>query len=187
MTPTASRPSRDDNVAPARRRRLRNAAVAASALLLLFAALATVLRIRFHGEALATFVSGTLNDRIRGKVEIGSIEWPMGSLPAALVGGWLPITAHNVEVFDEFGTVVLRTKRATAEVELVALALGPDFHFRNIVVPADGEGYALIKDVKEPYPVHEYDSSVRLADLSLLPETSAGLPRRPFGQELADL
>ncbi|MBT8494508.1 MAG: hypothetical protein KJO07_15740, partial [Deltaproteobacteria bacterium] len=72
----------------------------------------------------------------------------------------------DVEVHDEFGELVLRADKATGEIETLALALGPDFHFRNIVVHEvprkDGKpsAYALIREVRQSVPEYEGDRTV---------------------------
>ena len=49
---------------------------------------------------LAREVETRLNARMRGRLEIGSIEWPLRSLPSLLVGGDVPLTLHDVAVYD---------------------------------------------------------------------------------------
>ena len=146
---------------PSRTRQwLRRGLLAAAVMAVLGVAVATVARLRFHGPELAQFVSGTINRGIRGTVKVDTIDWSFASLPRAMAGGWLPVEAHGLAVYDEHGELVLRAKRATAEIDTLALATGPHFHFRNIVIPADADGYALIKEVRQSDPSHEYDTAV---------------------------
>ena len=60
-----------------------------------------VLRIKFEGPGLADKVASILNKRMRGRIEIGSIEWPTSALKAAVAGGWIPVTVHDVRVWDD--------------------------------------------------------------------------------------
>ena len=59
------------------------------------------LRLEFEGPELADKIATTLNKKMRGRIEIGSIEWPTGALQKALTGGWVPVTARNVKVWDD--------------------------------------------------------------------------------------
>jgi len=145
------------------RRWLRRAAFASSIAVLLALATAALLRIFLHGAALAEFVSSTINRGIRGRVTVESIEWPLSSLPAAMTGGWLSVEARGLAVYDERGILVLRAKSATAEIETLSLARGPNFHFRNISIPADAEGYALIEEI--PMDEAQGDPDARIVSL----------------------
>ncbi|MBS1124726.1 MAG: hypothetical protein H6Q90_6954, partial [Deltaproteobacteria bacterium] len=60
-----------------------------------------VLRIRFEGADLGTNIASLLNKRMRGRIEIGSIEWPASGLKKVLTGGWMPLTLRDVRVWDD--------------------------------------------------------------------------------------
>jgi hypothetical protein len=74
--------------------------IALGAILLVGAALA-VLRLEFSGPSLASNISSVLNKRMRGRIEIGSIEWPTAGLREVLRGGWVPLTLRDVHVWDD--------------------------------------------------------------------------------------
>lgn len=135
--------------------------MAAGLLLALLLATVTVLRLRFHGPPLARLVQGIINEVIRGRVHVESVEWPLASLHTALIDGWLPVTVHGVEVYDDGGSggrgevadadreLLIKADRATGYIDLHALLLGyPDFVIKDLAVP-DG-GYVLLKEVMEP-------------------------------------
>jgi hypothetical protein len=140
-------------------RRLRRAlGLVAAALGLCLLAVVVVLRLRFHGPELAKVVAGIINKDIRGSVQVRSVEWPLWRLPGALVVGWLPVDVYGVQVKDEFGEVVLTAEHARAQIDLHPFLRQGFFYFRDIEIPHGG--YALIKEVTEPYPVHPYDRTV---------------------------
>jgi TamB, inner membrane protein subunit of TAM complex len=60
-----------------------------------------VLRIKFEGEDLGDNIASILNKRMRGRIEIGSIEWDTASLKKVITGGWVPVTVRNVRVWDD--------------------------------------------------------------------------------------
>lgn len=148
-----------------RRRRRRLPIVAGLLLLALLGVGLIVLRVQFNGAALAELVEDQMNRRMRGHVEIESIEWPMSSLPSVVTGGFIEVEIKGLKVFDseEDGKdAVLIAPYATAELDAHPAMLGRhDLIIRNIKVKKDGDkgGYALIKEIKNPYPVHEYDTS----------------------------
>ena len=49
-------------------------------LLLLLGTAFAVLRVKFEGEDLGDNIASILNKRMRGRIEIGSIEWPTAAL-----------------------------------------------------------------------------------------------------------
>ena len=136
---------------------------------LLSAAIA-ILRLRFNGEALADTIEIILNSDIRGRVEIESVEWPLGDLPTLATGGWVPIKIRGLRVYDDGGMqgeevensereLLLETDLLSAEIDVHALVFGHhDFVLRNVQIP--NGGYVLLRDVAEPYPLHLYDTSV---------------------------
>ncbi len=60
-----------------------------------------MLRIKFEGPDLGSNIASILNKRMRGRIEIGSIEWPAAGLKKVLTGGWLPLTLRDVRVWDD--------------------------------------------------------------------------------------
>lgn len=60
-----------------------------------------VLRVKFEGEDLAENIASILNKRMRGRIAIGSIEWPAGALETVVTGGWVPVTMRDVRVWDD--------------------------------------------------------------------------------------
>ncbi|HWU89126.1 MAG TPA: hypothetical protein VN253_17795, partial [Kofleriaceae bacterium] len=86
----------------ARSRRLRRwIAVFGVGLLLLLGAAFAILRLELEGEELGSNIATILNKRMRGRIEIGSIEWPTSGLKKVLTGGWVPLTLRNVRVWDD--------------------------------------------------------------------------------------
>src|SRR5215475_6624539 len=71
------------------------------ALVLIVSAAFAVLRNEFQGPALGDKIASLLNKRMRGRIEIGSIEWSTSSLQKILTGGWVPLTLHDVRVWDD--------------------------------------------------------------------------------------
>ncbi len=143
---------------------------ALATLILLVAIVTVVLRTRFNGPQLAETLEEILNRKIRGRVEIESVEWPMASLPRVATGGWIPITIRGVRVYDDGGMqgeevdddkreLLLETDLITGYVDAHALIFGhPDFIIRDMKIPEGG--YLLVREVAEPYPLHEYDRTV---------------------------
>ncbi|HEY0480157.1 MAG TPA: translocation/assembly module TamB domain-containing protein [Kofleriaceae bacterium] len=60
-----------------------------------------LLRLKFDGPDLGDNIASILNKRMRGRVEIGSIEWSTASLQKILTGGWVPVTIRDVRVWDD--------------------------------------------------------------------------------------
>ncbi|HET7506692.1 MAG TPA: translocation/assembly module TamB domain-containing protein [Kofleriaceae bacterium] len=60
-----------------------------------------ILRVKFEGPDLGDNIASILNKRMRGRVEIGSIEWSTASLEKVITGGWVPLTVRNVRVWDD--------------------------------------------------------------------------------------
>lgn len=83
------------------RRRRRWLAIISVAVLVILSTAFAVLRLEFEGPALADKISKTLNKRMRGRIEIGSVEWPTGALKEALTGGWVEVTMRDVKVWDD--------------------------------------------------------------------------------------
>jgi hypothetical protein len=128
-----------------------------SLLVLLGSALAVV-RVQFEGPDLAQNLCAMLNSRMRGKIQIETIEWPMSALPKVVSGGWLPVTLRNVEIWDGEGASVIRTEKVTGELDLHSLMFGRhDFVLRKVTMHG---GQALLREVTEPYPLHDYDITV---------------------------
>lgn len=147
----------------------------------LVVATVVVLRVFFNGAPLADLVASKLNARIRGHVSVESIEWPLSSTPRFLVGGYVPVEVRGLEVRDEFGDVVLAAKRVTAELDVHPAMFGRhDLHVRELKI-LEGS-YARIKEVRQPYPVHEYDrTTISLSSAfypQLRPSFRAGISAR---------
>lgn len=133
-------------------------AVLAVVLTLTVGSAIALLRIRFEGPDLGQTLAETMNAKMRGRIAIGSIEWPMSGLSTMVTGGWVPLTIRDVEVWDSDHQSVLTTPKITAEIDIHALLFGHhDFVFRHIVVHG---GSVLLREVPEPYPLHEYDTKV---------------------------
>ena len=60
-----------------------------------------VVRVELDGPNLAAKVASLLNKRMRGRIEIGSIEWPASALKTAVSGGWIPVEVRDVKVWDD--------------------------------------------------------------------------------------
>lgn len=128
-------------------------------LVVLFAGALVFARLFLHGPNLAQLIERKLNERIRGEVRIGSVEWEMGDLYTVVTNDWLPITIRDLELYDDKGILVLKTKYATAKIHVHAALFGAhDVVLKDIRLPRGG--YAYIKEVKEPYPLHPYDKYV---------------------------
>ncbi len=138
------------------RRRRRFPIVGTAVFVAVCAVAVAILRIWFNGPDLAELVARKLNERIRGHVSVRSIEWPLSSVAKFMVGGYVPLEIHDLEIKDEFGDVVLAAKHVTAELDAHPAMFGRhDLHVRNLKILRGGS--ALIKEVRQPYPVHEYD------------------------------
>ncbi|MFT3699589.1 MAG: translocation/assembly module TamB domain-containing protein [Kofleriaceae bacterium] len=59
------------------------------------------LRIKLEGPELAEKIAGVLNKRMRGRIEVGSVEWPTGALKTVATGGWVPVVVRDVKVWDD--------------------------------------------------------------------------------------
>ncbi|MBA3396632.1 MAG: translocation/assembly module TamB domain-containing protein [Deltaproteobacteria bacterium] len=70
-------------------------------MLLLLSTGFAVLRVKFEGEDLGDNIASILNKRMRGRIEIGSIEWSTGALKQVVTGGWVPVTMRNIRVWDD--------------------------------------------------------------------------------------
>ena len=134
-----------------------------------------VVRVEFEGPDLAENITHMMNARMRGRIAIASIEWPMSAIGKVVTGGWVPVTLRGVEVWDGRGPdaeSVLRTERITAEVDLHSLLFGRhDFVLRNVHVHG---GHAVLREVTEPYPLHDYDTTVFSLIAAFYGEREAG-------------
>lgn len=86
---------------PPRRRVRRWLLVIGLSVVLLLVTAFAVLRIKFEGEDLGDNVASILNKRMRGRIEIGSIEWRTKDLKKVVTGGWIPIVIKDVKVWDD--------------------------------------------------------------------------------------
>jgi hypothetical protein len=68
---------------------------------LLVSAAYAILRVKFEGEDLADTIAGVLNKRMRGRIAIGSVDWSPSALKTVITGGWVPVTIHDVKVWDD--------------------------------------------------------------------------------------
>jgi hypothetical protein len=59
------------------------------------------LRAQVQGPALGDKIASLLNRRMRGRIEIGSVEWPTSALKSVITGGWVPIVIRDVKVWDD--------------------------------------------------------------------------------------
>lgn len=75
--------------------------IACVGLVLLTGTAFAILRLRFEGPELGDNIASVLNKRMRGRIEIGSIEWPTAGLKKVLTGGWVPLTLRDVQVWDD--------------------------------------------------------------------------------------
>jgi hypothetical protein len=139
------------------------------------------IRVFLNGERLAKLVQQQLNQRIRGRVEVESIEWALSDLPAILRGGPLPLTITKARVFDADKREIINVPHLTATLDTGAAMFGRhDLYFSNIKIP---RGQARIIQIREPHPMHEWDlHTISLADAfaGKAPERfQAGLSARP--------
>lgn len=145
--------------APNRRRKKRRvAAYFGAATILVLLVTTIVLRVGYNGPALAATVESALNNSIRGSIKVESLDWPLKDLTKLLTGGWVHVEVTGLVVKDEYGEVVIDTPGATLEID-VHPAIGGK-HFRIRKVRLDRGGRAMLREVPEPYPAHEYDTTV---------------------------
>jgi hypothetical protein len=97
--------SRRDSVRSAlgrtRRRKGRWFAVIAVAVGLAITAGYAYLRVEWEGADLGDNIASLLNKRMRGRISIGTVEWPAGALKKVVTGGWAPIVIRDVRVWDD--------------------------------------------------------------------------------------
>lgn len=86
---------------PVPRRRRRWLAAIGLALVVVVTAAYGLLRARFSGAELGDNIASILNKRMRGRIEVGSVEWSSASLQKVLTGGWVPVTIRDVRVWDD--------------------------------------------------------------------------------------
>jgi hypothetical protein len=83
------------------RRRRRWILIIGASLVLVVGAAYAVLRVKFEGSDLGDNIASILNKRMRGRIEIGAIEWSATSLQKVMTGGWVPLTIRDVRVWDD--------------------------------------------------------------------------------------
>lgn len=86
-------------------------------------------RVFLHGDDLGEFVATMLNKRMRGRIDVGAIEWPISALPTVIKGGWVPVTARNVTLWDDcMQSSEGRARRAAtgAQIFVADLPCAPD-------------------------------------------------------------
>ena len=71
------------------------------AVVIVIGAAYAVLRVQFDGPELGTNIASILNKRMRGRIEIGSVEWPVAGLSKVASGGWVSLVLHDVSVWDD--------------------------------------------------------------------------------------
>jgi len=76
-------------------------AIILAGLLLLTGSAFAVLRLQLEGPDLGSNIATILNKRMRGRIEIGSIEWPAAGLKKVLTGGWVQLTLRDIRVWDD--------------------------------------------------------------------------------------
>lgn len=85
-----------------RRRRLRRwLLVIGICVVALLGAAFAVLRLELNGPNLASNVASILNKRMRGRIDIGSINWDTDQLKLVVTGGWVKLTVTDVKVWDD--------------------------------------------------------------------------------------
>ena len=89
------------DTSPPRRRVRRWLTVIGLSVVLLLAATFAVLRVKFEGRDLGSNLASILNKRMRGRIEIGSIEWQTRDLKTVVTGGWIPVVIKDVKVWDD--------------------------------------------------------------------------------------
>lgn len=144
-------------------------------LLLLLLAIVVYVRIRYHGNKLATLITDAVNKSIVGRMEVESLEWPIWSMPKAITGGWVPAIAKGIKVYDEFGELIVESPELRGDIDIHRVLFGdnPDVILRNLVVPKGGTCKVIEK--KHPYAKAQYDRHA----ISLL-SAFDGKPKKHF-------
>ena len=131
------------------RRWLRRIAVIVGVLLLVAVAGGITLRILLHGERLARRVTADMNAKIRGRVEVASIDWDVTDLLTGM--GTLPIRLRNVKIHDPRGHLVAEVAYAEATVhwaELLPWEKGGDLTVDRVWIPG-GKDHVLVEVYEE--------------------------------------
>jgi len=85
-----------------RTRRVRRWLLVVGVTILVFVGAAFVfLRTQLDGPGLADKIASALNKRMRGRIEVGTVEWPTSALQAVAAGGWVPVRIHDVKLWDD--------------------------------------------------------------------------------------
>ena len=148
--------------------------VIALTLVLLVAAAIVFVRVEFSGPALADALTSMLNEQMRGKLKVRSIDWPTSALTKVVTGGWIPLTMEDVSVMDpdDPAKELLHVERVSAELDVHALMFGRhDLVFRNVVLDS---GKVTLDEILEPYPLHAYDTTVFSLVAAFYPTRQAG-------------
>jgi hypothetical protein len=147
-----------------------------------------ILRVKFNGSALGGQIERMLNKRMRGRIEIAAIDWPLSALPKVATGGWVPVTLTGVTVWDRRTDErtrdcfvdkelapprrVLHAPEIHAELDIHALMFGRhDMVFRNVTIKG---GHIRLEQISEPYPLHAYDKTSLSVVASFYPCMKAG-------------
>lgn len=84
-----------------RRRKRRWFAIIVLAVLMLVGGGYAYLRVEWEGADLGDNIASILNKKMRGRIAIGSVEWPVSALKKAITGGWAQVTVRDVRVWDD--------------------------------------------------------------------------------------
>ncbi len=84
-----------------RRRKRRWFAIIGLSFLLLVGGSYAYMRVKWEGADLGVNIAEILNKTMRGRIWIGSVEWPSAALKKVVTGGWAPVTIRNVRVWDD--------------------------------------------------------------------------------------
>ena len=160
------------------RKLLRVLAVIFSIVLLLAIVGALLLRAFLHGDQLGEIVADRMSEKLQGHFVVESVDWPLSHFHTLLVGGWLPLTVENFDVYDGDKQRVLHVPEASLEIDTAGLLFGRnEILFRDVVVKSGA--HALIRSVPNPKPKHEFDrraiSLLQSFQLNSPKELAAGL------------
>ncbi len=128
------------------RKWLRRAGWTLATLVVLVLAGAVVAHWRLSGTNGARFVENQLNPRIRGRVEIQSLDWSLGDLIP--IDTDLRVTIKGIKVYDPSNKLVLDVPEARGTVGLWDLATGHhDIHVDDLQIH---KGWCLVEQYETP-------------------------------------
>src|SRR5262249_31845398 len=109
----------------------------------------------FSGPRLAHFLTSVLFEgKIRGKVEIGSIDWPF----TAILQRRIPATLTNLKILDGDGELVLLIPRATCPIDWLTAAL-PKHDVISDALHVES-GWAFVHEKPTGDPEHPFEASL---------------------------